>query len=62
MIAIITPLSSHLKTKADHSFHQQPDGTYLLRMPLDGDALVPMVHARHDTGEFFLSPSLRSLN
>ncbi|KAL5352571.1 hypothetical protein ACLOAV_002519 [Pseudogymnoascus australis] len=28
------------------------DGTYVLRMPLDGDAPVPMVDARHDTGHF----------
>ncbi|KAH9220808.1 hypothetical protein DL95DRAFT_432989 [Leptodontidium sp. 2 PMI_412] len=32
--------------------NKQPDGTYLLRMPLDGDALVPMIHARHNTGAF----------
>ncbi|KAH9204935.1 hypothetical protein DL95DRAFT_318500 [Leptodontidium sp. 2 PMI_412] len=30
---------------------KQSDGTYVLRMPLDGDAPVPMVEARHDTGE-----------
>lgn len=31
---------------------KQPDGTYILRMPLDGNAPVPMVEARHDTGHF----------
>ncbi|GFF43119.1 nmrA-like family domain-containing protein 1 [Aspergillus udagawae] len=30
----------------------QSDGTYLLSLPTDGDAPVPMVEARHDTGNF----------
>ncbi|KAH9204493.1 hypothetical protein DL95DRAFT_319361 [Leptodontidium sp. 2 PMI_412] len=38
-----SPLMQHKK---------QSDGTYLLRLPIDGDALVPMVEARHDTGNF----------
>ncbi|PVH81998.1 NAD(P)-binding protein [Cadophora sp. DSE1049] len=29
---------------------KQSDGSYVLSMPMDGDAPVPMVDARHDTG------------
>ncbi|KAH7386353.1 hypothetical protein BKA64DRAFT_726041 [Cadophora sp. MPI-SDFR-AT-0126] len=29
---------------------KQSDGSYVLSMPMDGDAPVPMVEARHDTG------------
>lgn len=31
---------------------QQPDGTFVLRLPMDGDAPVPMVDARQDTGKY----------
>ncbi|CEI67576.1 hypothetical protein FVEN_g5667 [Fusarium venenatum] len=31
---------------------KQPDGTFLLSLPTDGDALVPLVDARQDTGKF----------
>ncbi|PVH72206.1 NAD(P)-binding protein [Cadophora sp. DSE1049] len=31
---------------------KQPDGTYVLTMPIDGDAKIPMVDARLDTGKF----------
>ncbi|KFZ03600.1 hypothetical protein V502_10813 [Pseudogymnoascus sp. VKM F-4520 (FW-2644)] len=32
--------------------NKQSDGTYVLSMPIDGDAPVPMVEPRHDTGHF----------
>ncbi|KAJ5208399.1 hypothetical protein N7449_002778 [Penicillium cf. viridicatum] len=31
---------------------KQPDGTFVLSVPIDGDAPVPMVEARQDTGKF----------
>ncbi|KAJ5604163.1 hypothetical protein N7537_007119 [Penicillium hordei] len=31
---------------------KQSDGTFVLSIPADGDAPVPMVEARHDTGNF----------
>lgn len=31
---------------------QQADGTFVLSVPIDGDALVPMVEARQDTGKY----------
>ncbi|KAJ5967484.1 hypothetical protein N7501_003732 [Penicillium viridicatum] len=31
---------------------KQADGTFVLSVPIDGDALVPMVEARQDTGKF----------
>ncbi|KAH8749734.1 hypothetical protein F5883DRAFT_580649 [Diaporthe sp. PMI_573] len=31
---------------------KQPDGTFQLSLPTDGDALVPLVEARQDTGKF----------
>ncbi|VTO81472.1 unnamed protein product [Fusarium graminearum] len=31
---------------------KQPDGTFQMGLPMDGDALVPLVDARQDTGKF----------